>query len=618
MKTLQSPSLRKVELRDPVFAARQRTCLDVTIPATIAKLKEDGHIALLKQQPKPEGAPDPWCFWDSDVAKVMEGMAYALALRPDPALEALFDDWSEAFRAVQRPDGYINSYVTQYEEDRRFVDMARHHELYCIGHLMEAAAAGYGLLGKRTLFDALCRSGEYLAATFGLGEGQRRGWPGHPEIELALAKMYRLTGRDSFRKLLAYFINDRGTEPNCFAAEGHGETCWYEQAEKPLREMTAATGHAVRMLYLLCGIADLAGIEGDAELLDLCKRIYRNIAERRMYITGGVGSCFHCEVFTADYDLTNGSMMYAESCATMALALFSIRLFNLTGDEEYLDTAERCLYNGILSGISLKGDTFFYTNYLEVDDNLVLYNSGSRERKPWFRCSCCPTSFARFLPQLGRFLYSVDEAERVVSLNIPAANRAELALGGETIRLDVASNYPYDGAIRITLGTDADFTLKLRIPGWCRKWSLAVNGKAEASPQIRRAWKAGDVVELRLEMPVEIVRANAKVTCNAGRVALMRGPLVYALEEIDQSAPVRELLIRTDRPMAVVPAPAGLPEGTLAIEGEAVRAALPGDELYTTETPRCTAARFRAVPYALWQNRGATNMMVWVRETADR
>ncbi len=613
MAVFQSLDLRKVRLDDPVFAGRISRCLDVTIPATIAKLEEDGHIDLLKQQPRPDRVPRGAGFWDSDVAKVMEGMAYALALRPDPALEKIFDDWSEAYRAVQQPDGYINSYLTQYDPERRFADMARYHELYSIGHLMEAAVAGYELLGKRTLFDTLRRSGAYLAATFGLGEGQRRGWPGHPEIELALAKMYRATGDESLRKLLAYFIDDRGTEPNCFVAEGRGDVCWYEQAEQPLREMTEATGHAVRMLYLLCGVADLAGINQDAELLDLCRRIYRNIVDKRMYITGGIGSSFHFEVFTVDYDLTNGSMMYAESCATIALALFALRMFNLTGESHYMDTVERCLYNGILSGVSLQGDTFFYTNYLEVDDNLVRYNSGNRVRQSWFGCSCCPTSFARFLPQLGRFIYSVNEADRVISLNIPAASHVDFTLGDDAVALDVTGRYPYDGAIRITVTADAAFTLALRIPAWCRQWSLKLNGEPLTDTRVQRVWQTGDLLELDLDMPVEIMRSNPRITCNAGRIALQRGPLVYALEEIDQAAPVREMMIRTDQPMQLVPAP-GLPDGTLAIEGQAIREELPGDALYSTGAPQFSEIRFRAIPYALWQNRGESNMAVWVRE----
>ena len=481
---------------------------------------------------------------------------------------------------------------------------------------MEAAVAAKDLPGGKKLLDAMCRYADYICDTFGAGENQRRGWPGHEEIELALIKLYRATGNERYLKQAEYFINDRGTAPNYFveenpAAEGMLVNL---QADKPVREMTEAYGHAVRAVYLYTGMADLAAETNDTELINVCEKIFDNIRKKRMYVTGGIGSSFKGETFTKDYDLANSSLMYAESCAAMGLVQLAVRLFNITGKSHYMDVLETALYNGVLSGISLSGDEFFYTNYLEVDENLSTYNYGSPVRQKWFSCSCCPTSFCRFLTQTGKFIYSVGENE--ICINIPAANTAELPLNGKTVKLKIESLYPYDGKVRITVESTGDFTLKLRIPGWCRSWQIRCGEKSYTEPVISRQWQAGDVVDFDLDMPIDIVYSNPKVTNNAGRVALRRGPLVYALEEIDQTSPVREMLIETGKPMTLVPA-AGLPEGTLAIRGSALREYFAEDELYTTCKPRYSQVAFTAIPYALWQNRGKTNMCVWNR-TADK
>ena len=287
-------------------------------------------------------------------------------------------------------------------------------------------------------------------------------------------------------------------------------------------------------------------------------------------------------------------------------------MFNITGQNKYLDIAELVLYNGALSGISLQGDTFFYTNYLEVDDNLQTYNAGSKVRQAWFGCSCCPTSYARFIPQLGTFLWSAGDGE--IAMNIPAACHADLKLpDGRTISVKVESLYPYDGAVRIFMETSGEYKLTLRIPDWCRKYSVKVNGE-NAGETLFRCWQSGDVVDLCLDMPVRVIRSNPQITGNNGRIALKRGPMVYALEQTDNEAPVREIIIDTGCGFELAPAGKGLGQNAIAITGRAVREYFSDcEELYTDAEPQYENVSFKAIPYALWQNRGECNMAVWVR-----
>lgn len=600
----------EVTLRDPVFARRIRVWRSATIPSVIEKTKETGRIDAFRLNWKEGMSRKPHIYWDSDVAKVLEGMAYALAHQADPELEKLYDEWVDLIVSAQQPDGYLNTYFTAVEPEGRWKNLASNHELYCAGHLMEAAVAGYELLGKRKLLDCLCRYADYIESVFGPeSEGRRRGWPGHEEIELALVKLFRATGNERYRTLARYFVNDRGTEPNLFTEEEQKN----KQALGTPRTMTEAYGHAVRAIYLLSGMADVARLDNDGELLAACERVFDNIRTRRMYITGGIGSQFLGERFTADYDLPNGSVMYAESCAAMGLVLFAVRMFNITGNGKYMDVVERALYNGVLAGIGLTGTDFFYTNYLAMDEDTPFYNMGARTRQPWFSCSCCPTSFSRFLPQIGTFLLS--RRSDGVTLNIPAACEASITLdNGTQVKLRVGGSYPWDGKIPVTVESEGRFTLELRIPGWCRKYSVTLNGQP-AEPRIERNWKPGDAVLLDLEMPPEWYRADPRAEDDRGRVALCRGPVVYALEEQDQSCPVRELRVRTDKPVRIVPGPAGLPEGTAALSGEAYRERFPdGGALYTAEKPLREEVRFLAVPYALWQNRKANAMAVWIPE----
>ena len=609
MNKYNSPGFAHIRLADPVLEKRLDVCIKSTIPAAVSKTIETNRINAFDIK---NYHGERHIYWDSDVAKVLEGIANALTIQPDEKLLSVLTDWIDKIVDCQQEDGYLNSYFSGENASDRWKNLRSWHELYCAGHLMEAAVAAKDLPGGKKFLDAMCRYADCICDIFGPGENQRRGWPGHEEIELALIRLYQATGNKRYLKQAQYFINDRGTTPNVFLEEDPGFTGMLInlQADKPVREMTEAYGHAVRAVYLYAGMVDLAKETNDSELLAVCEKIFDNIRTKRMYVTGGIGSSFKGETFTKDYDLANGSLMYAESCAAMGLVRLACRLFNCTGKDIYLDVLETALYNSVPAGISLAGEEFFYTNYLEVDSNLQTYNYGSPVRQKWFSCSCCPTSFCRFLTQTGKFLYSVSDNE--ICVNIPAANFSELSVGSQTVKLSIEGKYPYDGKIRIVIESDALFTLRLRIPGWCRSYQIKCAGTVYDNPVISRQWHAGDVVEFDLDMPIDTLFCNPKVTNNTGRIALRRGPVVYALEEIDQSAPVRELIIDTQEPMTLTSV-TGLPEGTPAISGSAIREFFEDDSLYSVSSPEYQTLPFIAIPYALWQNRGPSNMSVWLR-----
>ncbi len=615
--------LTAVRLKDQFFSPRQEQALKVTIPSALEKCRETGRIEAFKLSWQPGMPNRPHIFWDSDVAKVLEGVAYSLALKPDAELEKYYDQLVDLIAGSQQPDGYLNSAVTTNKlqgEDNRWQNLGSNHELYCAGHLIEAAVAGYEAVGKRKLLDVMCRYADYIDSVFGSGEGKRYGIPGHPEIELALVRLYRVTGNERYLKLSKYFVDARGTDPEFFCKEkteiSYKDRPRYRNSvinlisEVPLREQTAVYGHAVRALYLLCGMADVAGQTDDETLLAACRRLYRDIVDKKMYITGGIGTSFEGERFTVDYDLPNDTRGYSESCANMALALFCRRMLDITGEREYADTMERVLFNGALSGIDLHGDRFFYPNYLEVNDNFVEYHSGRKTRQPWFNTSCCPTSYSRFLPQLGMFLWSMNDDE--IRLEIPVANK--LTLPGKMI--EVSGNYPFDDRFRIRIVSSGKFKLSLRIPGFAKDVSFMFNGENINVPvfdgyaEFDRQWCEGDEIICHLEMPFEFIRSHLKVTMNRGKVAVMRGPVVYCCENTDNPADVSALFAASGSEFLIRKVSGHFP----AVEFDGFMEKLDGKDLYTSIIPEYVPCRITAIPYALWQNRGETNMSVWLPE----
>lgn len=612
-----------VSLNDGFWAPRIEVNRTSTLKHEYEECKNTGRIDALDPSWHPHA--DRHVFYDSDVAKWIEAAAYSLASHPDAEVEKQIDGVVGLMEKLQMPDGYLNSYFINVEPNKRWTNLRDLHELYCAGHLMEAAVAYFQATGKRQFLDVMCRYADHIDATFGTEPGKKRGYCGHEEIELALVKLYHATGNERYLKLSQYFVDERGAKPHYFDEEAkargedpkafHFGTYEYCQAEVPLREQTRVAGHAVRAMYIYSAMADLAGETGDQSLLDACKRLWENLCERNMYVTGGIGQSQSNEGFTFNYDLPNETA-YAETCANIGLVLWNHRLLQLDCDGKYADVMERALYNSVVSGVSLDGKTFFYANPLE--------SRGGYGRSDWFGCACCPPNIARLIASVGQYAYSVGGSEAIVHLY--AQGEAKLAINGGTAVLKQKTNYPWDGRVEISVQPPhnaSEFTLKLRIPGWCRKAGVKVNGKAidlagithKGYASIGRTWSAGDVVTLDLEMPVERVYSHPTVRQDFGYTAIQRGPVVYCLEAADNSADVWRIALPKSSDLSVR-FDKDLLGGVPVIEGEALAASEDGWEhrLYSSDAPKMTKCKIKAVPYCAWANRGAGAMKVWISE----
>jgi hypothetical protein len=626
-KHLTAVPFRQVAVRDAFWAPRMATNRLVTLPAEYRQMEKTGHLGAWTWKP---GRPkEPHIFWDSDLAKWIEAAAYSLANHPDRKLERQVDDVVDRMARAQGKDGYLNSHFLRVEPDKRWINLRGWHELYCAGHLMEGAVAYFEATGKRKFLDVMCRYADYIGRVFGPKRGQKRGYCGHPEIELALVRLCRATGERRYLELSKYFVDERGRTPNYFEEEARkrGDRKPYDlsilQAHTPVRKQAEATGHAVRACYLYSAMADVAAETGDAALLETCRRLWRSITERRLYIIGGIGSTRFQERFTFDYDLPNEEA-YAETCANIALVFFAHRMLQVDPDRQYADVIERALYNGVLSGVSLDGRQFFYDNLLAAKPE---YHRFSQQKPPyrqeWFGCACCPPNISRVLASLGQYVYSQSERELFVHLFV--AGKAEIRLDGQPVAIEQRTNYPWDGQVTLTVrpAAPATFTLALRIPGWCRRARLAVNGRAvrpdsvlhKGYAKIRREWKNGDRVVLTLAMPVERIEAHPSVRHDAGRVALQRGPLVYCLEEADNGGDLADLVLPRRAKLAARFEPKLL-GGVVAISGRARRRDTADwkGQLYRPEgSSRIRRVPLLAIPYAFWANRGTGEMIVWIR-----
>jgi hypothetical protein len=578
-------------------------------------------------------------FQDSDVAKWLEAVAYQLTINPDEELEKLADRVIDLIARAQQPDGYLNTYFIIKEPDKKWTNLAECHELYCAGHLMEAAVAYYQATGKRKLLDVMIRFADLIDNKFGTEDGKIKGYPGHQEIELALIKLYNITGDKKYRDLAKYFIDQRGKKPNYFRLEwekrGKGSH-WdnqkemaaldYFQAHQPVREQDVAIGHAVRAMYMYSGMADVARVTGDQTLIGVCKRLWHNTTQKKMYITGGVGSSGHLESFSFDYDLPNDTA-YTETCAAIGLVFFAQRMFQLEPVGEYIDVMEKALYNGVLSGISEDGQRFFYVNPLEVLPEVCEkrhdHNHVKPTRQKWFGCACCPPNIARLLASIGQYLYSY--SENSIFVNLFADSTVDVQLNDCQITLKQETNYPWDEDINFTIVTDeeVEFTLAIRIPGWCKEAELKVNGETinimdfnhNGYVYLERKWSDGDIIELTLKMPVLKLYANPQVRENIGKVAIQRGPLVYCLEEVDNGPNLPAIHLPVYAKLKAEYRP-DLLGGVTIITGQAMRI----DEttwtgkLYSTEKPQYKAVEITAIPYFAWNNRKPGEMLVWLNQ----
>ncbi|MCL2500042.1 MAG: glycoside hydrolase family 127 protein [Defluviitaleaceae bacterium] len=561
-------------------------------------------------------------FQDSDVAKWLEAVAYSLINHPDAELEKTADETIDLIVSAQQPDGYLNTFFIIKGLDKRFKNLRDDHELYCLGHFLEAAAAYKKATGKGKLLNAMVKYVDLVDSLFGTEEGKQRGYPGHQEIELALVKLYGETGDEKHLRLAKYFIDERGSQPFYFNGEHPGGTTnhRYHQSHAPVREQTSATGHSVRALYMYAGMADVARETGDKTLYDACRTLWEDVTRRQMYVTGGVGQTHHGEAFTYGYDLPNDTA-YAETCASIALVFFAQRMFNIDPRGEYADVMERALYNGTISGMSADGEAFFYVNPLEAVPESCEKDWGRKQvkiqRQKWFGCSCCPPNLARMLTSLGNYAYS--KRGDTLYVNIYAGGTVDADLTSGPLGLDIDTDYPHEGSVRIKIRqADKKAVLALRLPGWCDGFSLKRNGKTfhgdEADGYIFISdLSAGDHIEWEMDMPVTVIQANKKVRENTGKVAVMRGPVVYCLEETDNGKNLNHLSLPFNARFTA--------NFDRSFFGGAVRLQSDGrrlsaedtDALYKKAIPvSYEDATLHWVPYYLWANRGAGEMACWV------
>ncbi|WP_067929089.1 glycoside hydrolase family 127 protein [Alicyclobacillus shizuokensis] len=633
-----------VRIQDPFWSPKQALVRDVVIPYQWQALNdqvpgvEPSHTIENFRIAAGEADGDYYgmVFQDSDLYKWLEAVGHTLANERDEELERKADEAIDLLARAQQPDGYLNTHYTLTKPDKRWTNLRDDHELYCAGHLIEAAVAYYQATGKRKLLDIACRFADYINRVFGHGPGKIPGYPGHEEIELALIKLYRATGNRTYLDLALYFIEERGRQPHYFQieAEKRGETTpfrfgfEYSQSHLPVREQTEAIGHAVRAMYFYTAVADAARETGDMSLLDACRRLWNSVVQKKMYVTGGIGSSAdNGEAFTTDYDLPNDTA-YTETCAAIGLVFFAQRMLQAEPRREYADVMERALFNGVLAGMSLDGRRYFYVNPLEVWPSACDYradmHSVKYERQGWFGCACCPPNIARLLASLGQYVYTTDAAKETIyaHLYIGSSVSVEVA-GGKQVTLVQESQLPWQGRIRLTVHLDdpAAFTLALRLPGWCLTPALRVNGEAvdpadaaDGYARLNRTWACGDVIELDLPMQPLRIYPHPELREDAGKVALQYGPIVYCLEEADNGANLRDLTLPREAAIAAKYEP-DLLGGVVVLESTGYKSAAPaGAALYSYEPPSREETLIRAIPYYAWANRGPGEMTVWIRE----
>lgn len=626
-KMVKPVSFTNVVIDDAFWSPRIKVNREQTIPHQYQQSKETGRIEAFKLKWKPGMKDEPHIFWDSDVAKWLEAASYSLATHPDPELDRLVDEVITLIASAQQPDGYLNIYFTVVKPGERWTDLSDAHELYCAGHLIEAGVAHYEATKKRKLLDVVCRYADHIDSVFGLEEGKKRGYCGHQEIELALVKLYRITGEKRYLKLSQFFIDERGQEPHYFTQEKVDRKGFfdefmkyldnikeYNQSHKPVREQSKVVGHSVRAMYMYSAMADLAGEIGDASLLKACERLWDHLHTKNMFITGGIGSTGKNEGFTYDYDLPNETS-YAETCAAIGLVYWNQRMLQLECDGKYADAMERALYNGVISGVSLDGKKFFYAN--------PLASIGDRHRKEWFGCACCPPNLARLLASLGGYVYSQMTDDLVVHLYVQG--EAKFDLHGQQIIFKQKTEYPWNGSISIKINLDKSdiFGVKLRIPDWCKRAKLKVNneeieitGKLEKGyVRIEREWKNNDLIELDLFMPIERIYSHPNVRQNANHVAIQRGPIVYCLESIDNVDFLHKLSLTKEGNLTSI-YEESLLGGVVKIVGEAILTDDPNwkEQLYSTDKPKNKPFQITAIPYYAWDNREPGQMRVWIQE----
>lgn len=586
LKMIEQIDFSHVKINDNFWSPRLSKHVSATLPVCIDQIEnQTGRIRNFENAAKGEGEHSGIFFDDSDVYKALEGMAYSLINNPDPELEKKADEWIDKFAAAQQPDGYINTFYTLTGLDKRWSNMDK-HEMYCAGHMIEAGVAYYQATGKRKLLDVCIRMTDHMMSQF--GPGKRHWVPGHEEIELALVKLYQTTQEQKYLDFAYWLLEERGHGHGTMGDEGKWDPVYYQDIV-PVRQLTDISGHAVRCMYLYCGMADVAALKNDTGYIAAMDRLWDDVVHRNMYITGGIGSSRDNEGFTEDYDLPNLDA-YCETCASVGMVLWNQRMNQLTGDSKYIDVLERSLYNGALAGISLGGDRFFYVNPLE--------SKGDHHRQEWYGCACCPSQLSRFLPSIGNYIYA--SSDDALWVNLYIGNTGQIRIGETDILLTQETDYPWDGSVKLTISTSQPLEkeIRLRIPDWCKTYDLSINGKKINVPKekgyaVIKDWKSQDVIALDMDMPVEIVAADPHVKENFDKRAIQRGPLVYCMEEIDNPEYFDQIQLSP----------------STTFQTAFVSDILNGIKTIKTNG-RAQSATF--IPYYAWDNRKAGKMRVWI------
>lgn len=608
----------QVRFQDDFWSPRMETNRTVSIPSAFKECEKNGrfdNFAIAGGLKEGEHRGD-FSFDDTDPYKIIEGASYSLAVKYDAQLDAYLDSVITLIAAAQEPDGYLTTCVTNkctrlsgWWGTHRW-EKINSHELYNSGHLYEAAVAHYRATGKRSLLDVAIKNADLVCQVFGPEEGQKHVPSGHPIVEMALAKLYKVTGNEQYLRTAKYFVEETGR-----CTDGHAPS-EYSQDHKPILQQEEIVGHAVRAGYLYSGVADVAALTGDTAYFHALSRIWENMAGRKLYITGGIGSRAQGEGFGPDYELNNHTA-YCETCAAIANVYWNHRMFLATGDSKYEDVLERALYNGVISGVSLSGDRFFYDNPLE--------SMGQHARQAWFGCACCPGNVTRFMASVPHYMYATQKND--VFVNLYVQSTAEIETQKNQLEIRQETDYPWDGKINLTIEPKKKqtFALRLRIPGWAQNrpvptdlyhyigegkgFTLTVNGQEtdyrmeNGYAVVRRKWNKGDRVELNLPMEVRQVEANPQVLDDRGKAAIERGPIVYCIEDKDQpDSTVFNKFIPIGTPMASVCKPETL-NGIVGLTGMAKALSRNGD---VTDVP------FHAIPYSMWNNRGNSQMAVWI------
>ncbi len=620
---VQAVPFTQIQLTDSFWAKRIAVNRTVTIPFGLQKCQDEGRI---RNFAKAGGLMDgeyegKMPFDDSDIYKIIEGISYSLQTNPDAKLDTYIDEIIALIAAAQEDDGYLCTWktlnpdttpATWVKPGPRWYDLRSSHELYNAGHMYEAAYAHFRATGKRNFLNIALKNADLIVKTFGPGKLMTP--PGHQIIETGLVKLYRATGDIKYLDQAKFFLDQRGN------ASGHELYGAYNQDHQLVTEQTEAAGHAVRALYMYAGMADIAALLHDANYLGAVDQIWENVVTKKMYITGGLGARHQGEAFGENYELPNLTS-YNETCAAIANVYWNHRMFLLHGESKYIDVLERTLYNGLISGVSLTGNTFFYPNCLASDGKFP-FNQGALTRKSWFDCSCCPSNIIRFMPSVPDYIYAV--REDTLYVNLFMANKADIKLNNGVMTVIQQTDYPWDGKITITVNPTKKVhnIINIRIPGWAQgqplpgdlyhylnagndQVSLSLNGKI-IQPQITRGyariekdWQAGDIIELNLPMPVNRVIANDNIQDDRGKVALERGPIVYCAEWVDNGGKALDLALADNAVLATNYNP-DLLNGVTVIRGEALNRA--GKKHSLT-----------AIPYYAWSHRGPGEMTVWLQ-----